>query len=381
VATLRTSGRAGFVFDQYSATDYKWAAIDVVTKQVLIGHRQGDNWVVDAAVARSTLAADTDYTLGVTLRGSTVGVTLDGQVIAAWAYNAIAIDGRFGVFAKGGAVSFDSMTLKTNDAQVPATLNLAAQAEPGGTLASSVAPGAAQVQPLVAEAIRRWSMVEDAALVARLRGIEVRFADLAGGELAQYDDNVITLDVDAGGRGWFVDPTPGSDGEFQGSGATLVARAGSAAADRIDLLSVLAHEMGHAMGFAHSDGGVMAETLTLGERATPERWFAADALQAGVHADDGARSASRVAGRAGAMQGWYIVGVPAAPADAAAQATPPRIDWRAAERREGALVARPRLADASWQADFVNPGTASGRLGPNAALKIEVPVSPRLTPR
>ena len=101
-AKLNTTGRAGFVFDQYSATDYKWAAIDVLTHQVLIGHRQGNSQVIDAAVSVSTLTAGKDYTLGISLVGSTVSVTLDGQSLVGFAYNAVTSDGRFGVFTKGG---------------------------------------------------------------------------------------------------------------------------------------------------------------------------------------------------------------------------------------------------------------------------------------
>ena len=79
-------------------------------------------------------------------------------------------------------------------------MNLAAtvQAPPSDTATpTTVAPTAAQVQPLLTEAIRRWALVEDAALVARLTGVDVVFADLAGGELAEYLNGQITLDVDA----------------------------------------------------------------------------------------------------------------------------------------------------------------------------------------
>ncbi len=112
---VKTTSRAGFVFDRYSDTDFKFAAIDVATKQVLIGHRIGNNWVIDAAVSNTTLNATTDYTLGVTLRGSTVSVTLNGQAAVGFAFNAVAVDGRFGLFAKGASASFDSVTVKAND--------------------------------------------------------------------------------------------------------------------------------------------------------------------------------------------------------------------------------------------------------------------------
>src|SRR5262249_53907553 len=88
---------------------------DIQAQRVMIGHRVGNNWVIDASVSK-TLIAGTDYTLGVSLRGSTASVTLDDQAMTGFVYNGVAIDGRFGVFAKGGSTGFDTMTVKTNDA-------------------------------------------------------------------------------------------------------------------------------------------------------------------------------------------------------------------------------------------------------------------------
>src|SRR5205814_9000588 len=74
------------------------------------------------------------------------------------------------------------------------------------------------------------------------------------------------------GNGWFVDTTAVGAAVFgaRAAGHELRATPDSPAYGRMDLLTVLTHEMGHLLGFAHDDGDdVMAETLAVGERRTP----------------------------------------------------------------------------------------------------------------
>ena len=350
--TLKTSSRAGIVFDRYSDTDFKWAAIDTVTKQVLIGHRTAGGWFVDAAVSNIGLNATTDFTLGIVVRGSSVSATLNGQAAVGFVFNAVGVDGRFGLFSRGPGASFDAVTVKTNDPAVPATQQAGATAMSAPSVNVLTAE---QARAVSAEAVRRWSLVEDASFVSRLGGIELQVADLAGEQLAEYANGRITLDIDAAGHGWFVDPTPRDNAEFAGRGAVMTAVPGSAAAGRMDLLSVLAHEMGHALGLGHVDNGVMAETLLAGTRATPDRWYAAQ--QAPV----------------------------AASGRAAAPAAPMVIDWGAtpyvaASRSAAEYVASPiapAAAVADWRQRFVNGlGRANDAANPNASLRLVVPVLP-----
>ena len=77
----------------------------------------------------------------------------------------------------------------------------------------------ADLQPIVNEAIALWSNAGlDAATVQKLRQAQFVISDLPGAYLGETEGNVIYLDTNAAGNGWFVDPTPASNEEFTSSG-------------------------------------------------------------------------------------------------------------------------------------------------------------------
>ncbi|TWU33899.1 Ig-like domain-containing protein [Novipirellula artificiosorum] len=100
----------------------------------------------------------------------------------------------------------------------------------------------------------------DAHTSVELQRIHIEVADLPDATLGiSSDTDYVWIDRDAAGYGWRLDTMGGWD---------------SSVSDGMDLLSVVAHEMGHKVGLDHSDDerDVMAATLAAGVRrlALPE---------------------------------------------------------------------------------------------------------------
>jgi hypothetical protein len=144
----------------------------------------------------------------------------------------------------------------------------------GGLAAGSTtvpALGQAELQPIVREAVARWASAGlDAAALAKLTQVQFVIGDLPGSYLGQSQANRVYLDRTAAGHGWFVDPTPAQDEEFGALGGRQALKAvDPRAVDRIDLLTVVEHELGHCLGLSDLSSSVdelMSGTLSAGLR-------------------------------------------------------------------------------------------------------------------
>jgi hypothetical protein len=101
-------------------------------------------------------------------------------------------------------------------------------------------------------------------------------ADLPGEYLGETSGTRILLDDNAGGHSWFTGFGAKDDASFGIEVATTrrYAHSENAPAGRIDLLTAVMHEMGHALGledtYADQDrDSVMYGFLTKGERRVP----------------------------------------------------------------------------------------------------------------
>ncbi len=136
-----------------------------------------------------------------------------------------------------------NLQIRTDKLNVAGEQSRTAQA--GSTLSNAV------LEPLVQEAIGIWAESGlDTQQLSLLDRVDVRTANLGGTTLGSTFGRAVWIDEDAAGYGWFT-----------GNEMTDV-RAG-----RVDLLSVVSHELGHVLDFEHSeDLGVMGPSLAPGTR-------------------------------------------------------------------------------------------------------------------
>ncbi|MCA9177602.1 MAG: hypothetical protein KDB14_24115 [Planctomycetales bacterium] len=121
-----------------------------------------------------------------------------------------------------------------------------------------------QLQPLVAEAVARWSAtgLTDAQL-ARLQNVDVQIADLDGqGAYGLAGSTRVLIDDNAAGNGWYVDPTPSSNDGFVFANNQYVAVGDIGS--QVDLLTVVMHELGHIVGLGDQDPLFSSNSLMTG---------------------------------------------------------------------------------------------------------------------
>lgn len=120
----------------------------------------------------------------------------------------------------------------------------------GGTAVSQE-----ELDAIVATALSLWE-AESCGAAASLSHLKIRVSDLPDTYLGLSYPDLVLIDTDAAGHGWFVDPSPDSNDDLDQS--------------RVDLLTAVLHELGHVLDLEDTDANLlMSGVLSPGIRHLP----------------------------------------------------------------------------------------------------------------
>ncbi len=187
---------------------------------------------------------------------------------------AIQSDNNVGTVNVAGSPTYGALPPAT-----PTTPSLPLLIDPSSIAAESVrAINDAELISVVEAAANRWNALElTNAQQQALDNLSFALVDMEAGYLATAVPGLILIDRDAGGQGWFIDATPMDDLEFSVTASpTHLYATDGAAAEGIDLLTALMHEIGHALGYSDLYGSSHQDNLMHGHLGTGERLLPAD---------------------------------------------------------------------------------------------------------
>lgn len=162
-----------------------------------------------------------------------------------------------------------------DDSKASNTLRTAAGESSSGQQAMKLSPG--ELQAMVDAAIMRWAEAGTSAEdIAKMQSLSLEIADLPEGQLATTDAMKIVIDETAAGFGWYFDPTPSDDSDFEVPvpNKEAQAREQRSAHERVDLLTVIMRQLGifkakGKSGLKGTERWLMENTLGTGTRRAP----------------------------------------------------------------------------------------------------------------
>ncbi len=263
----------------------QWLALDILSR--------GD--ILNATLTNNDLDAQGAFTLGALYTGTDATGTLNlslssnnlnlgemwldqsGQPLNVTQVSPAAIqsDNNVGTVNVLGSPTYSAPAPSTPTTPSPPLL-----LDPGSTAAENIrAINEDELIAVIEAAANRWNAQElTNAQQQALGNLSFALVDMEPGYLAAAAPGLILIDSDAGGQGWFVDATPMDDLEFSVTASpTHLYATDGAAAEGIDLLTALMHEIGHALGYSDLYGSSHQDNLMHGHLSTGERLLPSEA--------------------------------------------------------------------------------------------------------
>ncbi len=274
-ATVNTRGLGGLIFDYKSPYDYKYAAMIPGSSQVVIRQVSGQTTTTVATVSRS-LYSGADTLLGLVMNGSSVTIYVNNVSVLSHTFPLSVTTGQTGLIGLSGQSLFKNLVLWGNNATAGSSplfspYQMAAFA-PTSTQGPMTPLTENQLQGIADAAKAQWTSLAPS-VAPVLSSVRFQVADLSGLAVGKTssDGSLITIDPTAAGFGWFVDSSPFSNEEFASTSNLTLHATTSAAAQGMDLLTVVLHELGHILGLSDAQvddptNPLMDETLSPGVR-------------------------------------------------------------------------------------------------------------------
>ncbi|MDB5390552.1 MAG: choice-of-anchor domain, partial [Planctomycetaceae bacterium] len=271
---IAKKGDTEFATADVDTATYTFTGLQPGTYQIAVSYQAGKDRATNASFTISGTGL-ADQTVLVNQKVAPNSFTTNTSGTTAWQI----ISASFGSISANGTITVKLTSAGANGYVIADAVRIEQVAPPEGMSQPAANPvsqtlSEKDLQSVAKQAIARWKATGlSSSQLAALNNIHFGVQSLPGGELAVRSKNVISIDQNAAGFGWYVDGSSKSDKAFpiKLTATEMEATGGSPAFGKMDLLTVVMHELGHVLGLGHTADttNIMSGDFELGIRRIP----------------------------------------------------------------------------------------------------------------